>query len=81
MIHLVTAIVKPFKLEEIKDALQARTDAEKAASTEDPAHIIIDLQLYSLLEQIYARLGETELARKYADLTRETPPPVRGEQR
>jgi tetratricopeptide (TPR) repeat protein len=65
----------------MKNYQQARTDAEKAASTEDPAHVIIDLQLYSLLEQIYARLGETELARKYADLTRETPPPVRGEHR
>ena len=65
----------------MKNYSQARTDAEKAASIEDPAHVIIDLQLYSLLEQIYARLGETELARKYADLTRETPPPVRGEHR
>jgi hypothetical protein len=34
-----------------------------------------------LLEQIYARLGEAELARKYAALTRDTPPPVRGENR
>ena len=24
MVHLVTAVIKPFKLEEVKDALQAR---------------------------------------------------------
>ena len=65
----------------MKNYQQARADAEKAATIEDPAHVIIDLQLYSLLEQIYARLGETELAKKYADLTRATPPPVRGENR
>ena len=65
----------------MKNYQQARTDAEKAAGTEDPAHVIIELQIYSLLEQIYARLGETELAKKYAELTRDTPPPVRGENR
>jgi cellulose synthase operon protein C len=65
----------------MKNYQQARTDAEKAAGTEDPAHVIIELQIYSLLEQIYARLGETGLAKKYADLTRDTPPPVRGENR
>lgn len=65
----------------MKNYQQARTDAEKAADTEDPGHVIIDLQIYSLLEQVYARLGETELAKKYAQLTRSTPPPVRGESR
>ncbi len=63
----------------MKNYQQARTDAEKAAATEDPAHVIIDLQIYSLLEQMYARLGETDLAKKYAELTRDTPPPVRKE--
>jgi Tfp pilus assembly protein PilF len=65
----------------LKNYQQARTDAEKAASFEDPAGIIIDLQIYSLLEQIYHHLGETALARKYADLSRETPVPSRGERR
>jgi tetratricopeptide (TPR) repeat protein len=65
----------------MKNYPQARTDAEKAANLEDPAQVIIDLQLYSLLEQIYGRLGQTELAKKYAALTRDTPPPVRGETR
>ena len=59
---------------------QARTDAEKAAACKQQGGIL-DLQIYSLLSQVYARLGETALARKYMRLTRETPPPVRGEQR
>jgi Tfp pilus assembly protein PilF len=62
-----------------KNYQQARTDAEKAAATDDPAHVILDLQIYSLLAQVYSRMGETDLAKKYADLTRETPPPVRKE--
>ena len=59
---------------------QARTDAEKAAACTEQGGII-DLQIYSLLSQIYARLGDTALAKKYMDLTRETPPPVRTESR
>jgi tetratricopeptide (TPR) repeat protein len=59
---------------------QARSDAEKAAACAQQGGVI-DLQIYSLLSQVYARLGETALAQKYVDLTRETPPPVRGEQR
>jgi len=65
----------------MKKYQQARTDAEKAASCEDPAKVIIDLQIYALLAQVYARLGETGLAKKYADMSRETEPPVRGEYR
>jgi tetratricopeptide (TPR) repeat protein len=56
---------------------QARSDAEKAASINDSQGVIADLQVYVLLEQIYSRLGETELARKYAELGRTTPSPVR----
>ncbi len=65
----------------LKDFKAARQDAEKAASINDPDGLIIDLQLYTMLEQIYRRLGETELAVKYAELARTTPPPVRGERR
>ena len=65
----------------LKNYQQARSDAEKAASCEDPAKVIIDLQIYALLAQVYGRLGETTLAKKYADLSRETEPPVRGEYR
>jgi tetratricopeptide (TPR) repeat protein len=59
---------------------QARADAEKAAACTQQGGVI-DLQIYGLLSQVYARLGDTALAKKYSDLTRETPPPVRGEQR
>ena len=65
----------------LKNYQEARTDGERAANTADPAHVILDLQIYSLLEQVYSRLGETDLAKKYAELTRDTPPPVRGEHR
>lgn len=57
---------------------QARADAERAAACSQHAGII-DLQIYNLLSQVYARLGDTALAKKYMDLTRATPPPVRGE--
>jgi tetratricopeptide (TPR) repeat protein len=63
----------------LKDYQRARTDGEKAAAIPDPNGLIIDLQIYALLEQVYRRLGETELAAKYAELGRQTPPPVRGE--
>ncbi|MGB8538688.1 MAG: tetratricopeptide repeat protein [Acidobacteriaceae bacterium] len=63
----------------LKDYPRARTDAEKAAAIPDPNGIIIDLQIYALLEQVYRRLGEAELAAKYAELGRQTAPPVRGE--
>lgn len=59
---------------------QARADGEKAAACAQTGGII-DLQIYSLLSQVYTRLGNKELAKKYTDLTRETPPPVRGENR
>ncbi len=65
----------------LKNYQQARSDAETAAKCEDRAGIIIDLQIYTLLEQVYGRLGETGLAKKYAELSRETAPPVRGENR
>jgi tetratricopeptide (TPR) repeat protein len=65
----------------MKNYQQARSDAEKAAGCEDPAHVIIDLQIYALLAQVYGRLGETGLAKKYSELSRETEPPVRGEAR
>jgi Flp pilus assembly protein TadD len=60
-----------------KNYQQARADAETAASLPDPGGVIIDLQVYTLLEQIYRRLGETALADKYARLSRETPVPMR----
>ena len=56
---------------------QARSDAERAASLVEQTGGILDLQVYTLLEEIYRRLGEKELAAKYANLTRQTPPPTR----
>ena len=43
----------------------------------DPGHVILDLQMYNLLEQIYRRIGENDLANKYAELSRKTPVPVK----
>lgn len=65
----------------MKNFQQARSDAERAESVADPAGVIIDLQIYSLLEQIYRHLGETGLADKYAQLSRNTPSPVRKQER
>jgi Tfp pilus assembly protein PilF len=63
----------------LKDYQQARDDAERAANIRDPRGIIIDLQLYVLLQQIYARLGDPQLADKYAKLSQRTPVPPRKE--
>ncbi len=41
----------------------------------NPGNLVLDVQVYYLLSTIYARLGETELARKYAELARTTPIP------
>jgi tetratricopeptide (TPR) repeat protein len=56
---------------------EARADAEQALRLADPSGVIIDLQVYYLLESIYRRMGETELADKYAALSRDTPVPLR----
>jgi tetratricopeptide (TPR) repeat protein len=52
----------------------AREDAERALSLRD-AGPVFDVQVYYLLTTIYRRLGEDELARKYAELARTTPIP------
>ena len=57
------------------DFAAAREDAERALSLADPAGLVLDLQVYYLLANVYARLGETALARKYAELARTTPIP------
>ncbi len=49
----------------------AREDAERALSLRDPGPVL-DLQVYYLLATVYRRLGEDELARKYAELARTT---------
>jgi hypothetical protein len=40
----------------------------RAATPRDTRGVILDLQIYALLEQIYDRLGNKELANKYAAL-------------
>jgi len=56
---------------------EARADGERALGLANFSGVIIDLQVYYLLESIYRRLGETELADKYATLSRDTPVPLR----
>lgn len=53
----------------------AREDAERALGLREPGGSVLDLQVYYLLATVYARLGETDLARKYAELSRTTPIP------
>jgi Tfp pilus assembly protein PilF len=55
---------------QLKEYAAARESAERALSLRDPGGVVIDLQVYYLLATVYARLGEAELARKYADLAR-----------
>lgn len=50
----------------------AREDAERALSFGRPGDHILDLQVYYLLTTIYSRLGEEELVKKYAELSRTT---------
>jgi tetratricopeptide (TPR) repeat protein len=54
------------------DNESARTDAERALALGKPGDLVLDLQVYYLLATIYSRLGEKELAEKYADLARTT---------
>jgi tetratricopeptide (TPR) repeat protein len=57
------------------DYPRAREEGERALSLRDPDGFVLDLQVYYLLATVYSRLGETDLARKYADLARTTPIP------
>jgi tetratricopeptide (TPR) repeat protein len=57
------------------DYAAARRDAERASSLGDPEDLVLDVQVYYLLATVYARLGERELAQKYAELARATPIP------
>lgn len=60
---------------------EARVDAERALKIPDPASKIQNLQVYYLLARIYIRLGETELAQKYSDLSRTTSLPIQTRER
>ena len=52
----------------VKNYEGARADGERAATLRDTGGVILDLQIYALLGQIYGRLGNKELASKYAAL-------------
>jgi len=54
------------------DYQSARQDAERALALGKPDDVILDLQVYYLLATVYSRLGESELAAKYAELARTT---------
>jgi tetratricopeptide (TPR) repeat protein len=54
------------------DYESARQNAERALALGKPGDNVIDLQVYYLLTTIYSRLGETELAKEYAELARTT---------
>jgi tetratricopeptide (TPR) repeat protein len=60
---------------------QARTDAEQASRLEDASGFVLDLQVYYLLSTIYAHLGEHELARQYADLSKAARIPIQDRAR
>jgi tetratricopeptide (TPR) repeat protein len=65
----------------LKDYAAARKDGERALSIPDAGGLVLDLQVYYLLATVYARLGESELARKYAELARTTPIPDQARDR
>jgi tetratricopeptide (TPR) repeat protein len=56
----------------LSDFQAAREDGERALSLRNPGNLVLDVQVYYLLSNVYARLGERELARKYAELSRTT---------
>ncbi len=60
---------------------QARRDAQQALSLADPSGFVLDLQLYYLLATVYSRLGEDELAHKYAELSRTARVPIQDRAR
>ena len=60
---------------------EARMDAERALSLADPSGYVLDLQVYYLLSTIYTRLGNTELAEKYAALCRTSRVPIQSQGR
>ena len=63
------------------DYQQARRDAEQASRLQDPSGFVLDLQVYYLLATVYSRLGEHDLARKYAELSRTSTVPIQDRAR
>jgi len=63
------------------DYQQARRDAEQASKLQDPSGFVLDLQVYYLLSTIYSRVGEHELARQYAELSKTARIPIQDRAR
>jgi tetratricopeptide (TPR) repeat protein len=59
----------------------AQADAEHALRLSDPSGFILDLQVYYLAATVYSRLGNTELAQKYAALCRTSRVPIQSQGR
>lgn len=59
----------------------ARQDAESALTLGRPGDVVLDMQVYYLLTTIYSRLGESELAREYAQRARDAEIPDQVEDR
>ena len=63
------------------DYQQARRDAQQASKLQDPTGFVLDLQVYYLLSTIYSHLGEHELARQYAELSKTARIPIQDRAR
>jgi tetratricopeptide (TPR) repeat protein len=63
------------------DYQQARRDAEQASHLQDPAGFVLDLQVYYLMANVYSHLGEHELARQYAELSKTATIPIQDRAR
>jgi len=63
------------------DYQQARQDAEQASRLQDPSGFVLDLQVYYLLANVYSHLGEHELAREYAELSKTATIPIQDRAR
>ncbi len=59
----------------------ARSHAEAALRLPDPGGVILDMQVHYLLSRIFRALGETDIAAKYAALSREADIPLDARRR
>ena len=59
----------------------AAHDGERALETPDPGHVILDLQVYYLLAEAYARLGDTDRATSFTNLAKTAGIPPKSAER
>jgi hypothetical protein len=48
----------------------AKMHRRQASHLQDPSGFVLDLQVYSLMANVCSHLGEHELARQYAELSK-----------